>query len=156
MKALGLIVVTLVIGLACSSTTTARPPAQVSSVPAQANPAVPTLAQAIRASTHLGPADSGTEVFLNFALTTRQGQRLAALLAAGKTVSAADYESEFGPDPALVQAALHGLDAVGLQATWSPGSTLIEADGPAPAVAALLRIDIERYRLSDGPRRSRR
>ena len=134
----------------CSPTATAGSHAQVSSVPAQANPAAPTLAQAIRASTRLGPADSGTEVFLNFALKTRQSQRLAALLAAGRTVSATEYESEFGPDPALVQAALHGLDAVGLEATWSPGSTLIEADGPAPAVAGLLRVDIERYRLADG------
>ena len=150
MKALGLFVIILLVGSACSSTTTARPPAQVSSVPAQANPAAPTLAQAIRASTHLGPADGATEVFLNLALKSRQSQRLAALLAAGKTVSAADYESEFGPDPALVQAAIQGLHAAGLQATWSRGSTLIEADGPAPAVAAMLRVDIERYRLADG------
>src|ERR1700747_3005805 len=98
----------LLIGPACSSAPAARPAAQVSSVPAQANPPAPTLAQAIRASTHLGPAGSSTEVFLNLALKSRQSQRLAALLAAGKTVSAADYESEFGPDPALVQAALRG------------------------------------------------
>jgi len=149
LKALALVVAALVIA-ACSSTATAGPHVLVSSIPAQANPAAPTLAQAIRASTHLGPADSATEVVLNFALRTRQSQRLAALLAAGKTVSAADYESEFGPDPALVQAALRGLDTVGLQATWSPGSALIEAEGPAPAVAALLRVDIERYRLADG------
>jgi kumamolisin len=116
----------------------------------QANPAAPTLAQAISASTRLGPAGSGTEVFLNLALKTRQSQRLTALLAAGKTISAAEYEAEFGPDPALVQSALRDLDAVGLQATWRPGSTLIEADGPAPAVSALLRVDIERYRQADG------
>ena len=149
MKALGLLLAALVIA-SCSSTATAGSHVQVTSVPAQANPAAPTLAQAIRAATNLGPADTRTEVFLNFALKTRQSQRLAALLAAGKTVSAADYDSEFGPDPALVQAALHGLDAAGLQATWSRGSTLIEAEGPAPAVAALLRVDIERYRLADG------
>ncbi len=149
MKALGLLVAALVAASACSSTPAARTP-QVSSVPAQANPAAPTLAQAIRTSTRLGPAGSGTEVFLNLALKTRQTQRLAALLAAGKTVSAADYESEFGPDPALVQAALHDLNGLGLRATWQLGSTLIEADGPAPAVSALLRVDIERYRQADG------
>jgi subtilase family serine protease len=150
LKAIGLLVVTLVIGSACSSAAPDSPHAQVSSVPAQANPAAPTLAQAIRASTHLGPAGSGTEVFLNLGLKTRQSQRLAALVAAGKTVSAADYESEFGPDPELVRAALGDLHSVGLEAMWSPGSTLIEADGPAPAVSALLRVDIERYRLADG------
>ena len=149
MKAPGLLVAALVVASACSSTPIARAP-QVSSVPAQANPAAPSLAQAIRTSTRLGPAGSGTAVFLNLALKTRQSQRLAALLAAGKTVSAADYESEFGPDPALVQSALNDLDRVGLQATWQPGSTLIEADGPAPAVSALLRVDIERYRQADG------
>ena len=150
MKALGLLVTALVIGSACSSAGTVSPPAQVASIPAQADPAAPSLAQAIRASTHLGPADSGTEVFLNLALKTRQSRQLAALVAAGKTVSAAEYESEFGPDPGLVQAALSNLHAVGLKAMWSPGSTLIEADGPAPAVSALLRVDIERYRLADG------
>jgi len=150
LKALGLLVTALVIGSACSSAGTVSPPAQVASIPAQADPAAPSLAQAIRASTHLGPADSGTEVFLNLALKTRQSRQLAALVAAGKTVSAAEYESEFGPDPGLVQAALSNLHAVGLKAMWSPGSTLIEADGPAPAVSALLRVDIERYRLADG------
>jgi kumamolisin len=150
LKALVLVLAALVIASACSSTATAGSPAQVSAVPAQSNPAAPTLAQAIRTSTHLGPAGSGTELFLNLALKTRQSRRLAALLAAGKTVSAADYESEFGPDPALVGAALRSLNGGGLQATWSPGSALIEADGPAPAVASLLRVHIERYELADG------
>jgi kumamolisin len=149
LKALGLLVAALVATSACNSTPVSRTPA-VSSVPAQANPAAPTLAQAIRTSARLGPAGSGTEVFLNLALKTRQSRRLAALLAAGKTVSAEDYESEFGPDPALVRAALRDLNGVGLQATWQLGSTLIEADGPAPAVSALLRVDIERYRQADG------
>jgi subtilase family serine protease len=135
---------------ACSPTSGDGRTARVSSTPAQATPAAPTLAAAIRASTHLGPASGGTEVFLNFSLKTRQTARLAALLASGQTVSPTQYEAEFGPDPALVQAALRYLSTVGVQATWKPGSALIEADGPAPAVSALLRVDIERYRLADG------
>ena len=150
MKVPGVILAALLIGSACGSTTGPGAQAHVSRSPAQADPAAPPLAQAIRTSTHLGRADSGTEVFLNLSLRTRQGGRLAALVASGKTVSSAEYESEFAPDPALVQPALRYLDRAGLQATWRAGSTLIEADGPAPAVAVLLQVDIERYRLADG------
>ena len=150
MRALGAVCAAILIGSACSSTAGAGPQARVSASPAQANPVAPPLAQAIRMSTHLGPAGSATWVSLNLSLKTRQGGRLAALLASGKTVSPAEYESEFGPDPLLVQPALSYLDRAGLQATWQPGSTMIAADGPAPAVAAMLNVSIERYRLADG------
>jgi kumamolisin len=144
------ILAAILLGSACSSTPGNSHGAQVSSRPAQATPPAPTLAAAIRASTHLGPAGGGTEVFLNFALKTRQTGRLAALLASGQTVSPGQFAAEFGPDPALVRAALSYLSGAGVRATWKPGATLIEAEGPAPAVSALLTVDIERYRLGDG------
>jgi subtilase family serine protease len=149
-RALGGVLAAILIGCACSSTAGGGTPARVSESPAQANPLAPPLAQAIRTSAHLGPASSDTEVFLNLSLRTRQSGGLAALVASGKTVTPAEYEAQFGPDPALVQPALRYLDTAALQATWQPGSALIEADGPAPAVAAMLRVDIEGYRLADG------
>ena len=106
------ILVAILVVSACSSTAGDGPTAHVSSRPAQATPAAPTLAAAIRASTHLGPAGGGTEVFLNFALKTRKSRILAALIASGQTVSPAQYEAEFGPDPALVQAAVRYLSTV--------------------------------------------
>ena len=108
------------------------------------------LPEAIRQAVHLGPAGVATQVYLNLGLRGRDPERLAALLAAGQTVSPADYQSEFGPDPALVQAAVGLLAARGFHATWSPSSGLIAVDGPAPAAASLLHIDINNYRLADG------
>jgi kumamolisin len=113
-------------------------------------PPPPTLAAAIRHAAHLGPAGSSTTVYLSFALRVRAPERLAALIASGRTVTPAEYAAEFGPDQGLVLGAVALLNATTFRATWRPGSSLIAADGPAPAAAALLRIDIESYRLADG------
>jgi kumamolisin len=65
-------------------------------------------------------------------------------------VTPAEYAAEFGPDQDLVLRAVALLNGTTFRATWRPGSSLIAADGPAPAAAALLHIDIEAYRLADG------
>ena len=110
----------------------------------------PTLATAILRAAHLGPADWTTTVFLSFGLTARNQDQFAALLGSGRTVSPAEYAARFGPDPLLVQDAVSAVNAVGLKATWQPPSSVIAADGPAPAAASLLHVDIESYRLPDG------
>lgn len=110
----------------------------------------PTLATAIQRAAHLGPADRTTTVFLSFGLKVRNQDQLAALAGSGRTVSAAEYAARFGPDPLLVQQAVSAVDAAGLQATWQAPSSVIAADGPAPAAASLLDVDIESYRLPDG------
>ncbi len=110
----------------------------------------PTLAVAILRSTRLGPTGAETTVHLSFGLRARHEQQLAALLASGMTVSPSQYAAEFGPDPALVGRAMATLEASGLQTTWQPSSSLIAADGPAPAVAHLLSVDIESYRTAEG------
>ena len=116
-----------------------------------ANSTHPTpLPAAIRQAVPLGPAGATTEVYLNLGLRGRDPERLAALLAAGQTVSPADYESEFGPDPVRVQAAVALLRARGFHVTWQPGSGLIAVDGPAPAAASLLHVAINNYRLANG------
>jgi hypothetical protein len=112
----------------------------------------PSLAAAIRNSVHLGPAGPDTTVYLSFGLKVRRPDRLAALIASGRTVSPEEYAAKFGPDPSLVAPALSALRAAGMRTSWQPGSGLIGADGPAPAAAALLGVDIESYRLADGTR----
>ena len=86
----------------------------------------PTLSQAIAKAADLGPAGGATTVTLDFGLRTTR------------------------PDVAAVQRAVALLDSSGLQASWRSPSSLIAADGPAPAVARLLQVRIEDYRMPDG------
>ena len=101
-----------------------RETAATSPVPVPKPP--PTLAQAIAHATDLGPAGGETTVSLDFGL---RATRL---------------------DPALVQRAVALLDASGLRAFWRAPSSLIAADGPAPAAARLLQVPIEEYRMPGG------
>jgi kumamolisin len=124
------------------------------SVSPQAAPAIspppPPLSVAIHKASDLGPAGAATEIYLTLGLKVREPGQLASLLAAGHTVSPAKYEAEFGPDPTLARSAVAALTARGFHVTWKPGSTVIAADGPAPAAASLFTIGIENYRLADG------
>ncbi|HVC77211.1 MAG TPA: S53 family peptidase [Candidatus Micrarchaeaceae archaeon] len=140
--------------VACGPARTATSP-PAASLATSAGPALaasPTtpLPMAIRQAVSLGPAGAGTQVYLNLGLRVRNPQRLAALLAAGRTVTPTEYTSEFGPDPALAAAAVALLTERGFHVTWSPSSGLIAADGPAPAAATLLDVTIGNYRLADG------
>src|SRR5256712_11974632 len=125
---------------ACGSSQPARP--ATAGVRA-ASAARPTLAGAIKHAVHLGPAGTATQVELSLGLKVRQADRLAKLLASGHTVTPEQYQAEFGPDPTQVAAALHALMSAGLHASWLPGSALIAADGPAPAVAAAFGVGIQ-------------
>lgn len=145
-SALALAVVWGVAALACG-------PSQPSHSIQEARAVSPTqalLSTATRQAAHLGAAGTGTEVYLTLGLKIRHPAHLASLLAAGHRVSSEEYGAEFGPDPVLAQSAVAALAARGFHATWRPGSGLIAADGPAPAAASLLGIDIENYRLADG------
>jgi kumamolisin len=131
---------------ACSSPSSAR------RAPAGQNLSSPTplLSTAIASAAHLGPAGTAIRVDLSLGLKTRSPDRLANLIASGQTVTPEQYAAEFGPDPVKLQAALGALTSGGLHATWRPGSALIAAEGPAPAVALLFEVDIEAYRFADG------
>ena len=110
----------------------------------------PTLATAIRSAVDLGPSGKDTTVSLSFALKVRNQPELDALLGQGALLSPAEYAARFAPEGAQVARALSALQAAGLQASWPARSSLIQADGPAPAAAALLGVDIETYRLPNG------
>jgi subtilase family serine protease len=118
------LVVLLVAAWACGNPHVI-PPQQAGKAEAIAKPP-PTLLNAIRRSTDLGPAGPGTAVTLDFGLRTPR------------------------PDAALIQRAVQTLDDAGLRSSWHAPSSLILADGPAPAASALLRIQIEDYRMPDG------
>jgi subtilase family serine protease len=133
-------------GTACASPSAARTPPVASNLSSP----TPLLPAAIKHAVRLGPAGSATQVELTLGLKVRQPDQLAKLVASGKTVTPEQYAAEFGPDPAGVNVALSALTSAGLNATWRSGSALIAAAGPAPAVASLLGVDIENYRLADG------
>jgi len=146
-SALAIVMVWTVAAIACGQ------PNQATHAPVagtEIRPPPAPLTAAIGQAVHLGPAGTRTAVDLTLGLKLRQPDQLAALLAAGQTVSPAEYAAEFGPDPALAQSAVAALVARGFHATWRPGSTVIAADGSAPAADLLLGIDIENYRLADG------
>ena len=144
------VVVVLVLALVGCSPTQSRPPSQGTVLSRPVPSPMPTLAAAIRQAVHLGPAGETTTVTLSFGLKVRNADRLAALLASGRTVTPDAYAAEFGPDPAAAQAAVEWLQHTGFLASWRVGSNLIAADGPAPLAAALLSVDIETFRLADG------
>ncbi|HEV2029759.1 MAG TPA: S53 family peptidase [Candidatus Dormibacteraeota bacterium] len=144
------VMVVLVLALVACAPTQANPSRQGTTLSRPVPSPKPTLAAAIRQAVHLGPADKATTVTLSFGLKVRNADRLAALLASGRTVTPEVYAAQFGPDPAAAQAAVEWLQHTGFLASWRAGSNLIAADGPAPLVAALLRVDIETFRLADG------
>jgi subtilase family serine protease len=149
MKALALVVVLGFAACAPSPSPVSAPAPVAKQSPPPASPP-PTLAAAIRHAARLGPSDATTTVSLSFALKIRNPERLAALIASGKTVSPEAYAAEFGIDPTQVKDAVAELQRTGFSASWRRGSSLIAADGPAPVAAALLQVDIESYRLADG------
>ena len=143
-------VLLVALGAACTQPSASTGPAPSAVLNGKPAAAPPTLADAIRAARDLGRAGASTRVSLNFTLKMRDQARLSALLAAGRTVSPAEYAADFGPDPVLVAGALRQLQRFGLTPSWESGSQLIAADGPAPAADALLGIAIDNYRQADG------
>jgi kumamolisin len=111
---------------------------------------MPLLSSAIEHAIRVGPAGPATHLDLSLGLKVNHADRLARLIASGRTITPQEYAAEFGPDAAMVRAALGALTAGGLSATWRPGAALIAAAGSAPAVAALFGVDIEDYRLPNG------
>ncbi len=122
MKARALLLIVLAAAWACGNPQANIPRNAVNAI---AKPP-PTLLNAIKRSTDLGPAGPGTSVNLDFGLRAPR------------------------PDAAMVQRAVQVLNDAGLRSSWHAPSSLILADGPAPAASALLGVQIENYRMPDG------
>ena len=124
MKARAVLLVLLMAAWACGNPHP-HPPQRAPLTEAIAKPP-PTLLNAIRRSTDLGPAGPATWVSLNFGLRNPR------------------------PDAPLVARAVQVLREAGLRSSWHTPSSLILADGPAPAASALLGVQIDNYRMPDG------
>lgn len=108
--------------------------------------------EAIRLSQRVSQIDPAKRLFLTLGLKGRDQQGLSRLLEQGKVITPAQFDARFGPDPALVKGALTTARGAGLDADWSPGSSIISVDGPAALVARLFRVELDDYQLPDGRR----
>ncbi len=105
----------------------------------------PVLSRAHR----LGPLVLGTPLRLSLGLRDRNVAALNALLDQGKTVSRAEYDRRFGPDPALVRTTEQWLNSRRIETTWAPGDALLEASGPASAVQSAFSVSLSLYRVKE-------
>ena len=100
----------------------------------------------------VGTLPSATPLHLSLGLKGRDAAGLQRLLNTGKTVSEAAYAKDFGPSPSLVRSAERWLGSQGLQASWSVGDPVLEANGPAGAIGRAFSVQLERYRAEVGGR----
>src|SRR5438105_2903973 len=84
--------------------------------PAAGNSAAPgTLADAVSSSRLLGPTGRQRQIRVTLALKGRDPQGLSRLIAEGRTITAADFATRFGPDPVRVGEAMRELWRAGLR-----------------------------------------
>lgn len=93
----------------------------------------------------LGPVDPAEPLHAVVGLEEPDVGGLERLIASGMTVSPATFDARFAPRASRVLAALGQLDRAGLRATWTPGSLVIDATGPAGAVERAFSVHLNRY-----------
>jgi kumamolisin len=147
--AAGLLVLAVTAGAALLAQHRTSPPPALRAAPIKAGVS---LEEAIRAAHRLGETGAGTQIDLTLTLRGRNPAELGGLLTEGRTVSPADYDQRFGPDPVQVRSALAVLTAAGFTAEWRPGATYATARGAAAAVDALLGVTLFDYQALDGSR----
>ena len=107
----------------------------------------PELGAVLSGAQRLGPLAGPTFVQLSLGLKLRDAAALDQLLDQGKTVPAAEYDRRFGPAPALVRSTMGWLRKEGLSATWVPGDSVLEAQGPAAAAERVFSVSLSSYRV---------
>src|ERR1700736_224805 len=121
--------------------------------PAAGNSAAPdALADAVSSSRLLGPTGGQRQIRITLTLKGRDPQGLSRLIAEGRTITAADFATRFGPDPVSVGEAIRELQRAGLQGHWQPGSQIATVDGSGGSVDRSLALELHDYRLPDGTR----
>ncbi len=93
----------------------------------------------------LGPVDPAEPVHAVVGLEGPDPGALGRLIASGRTVTPATFDARFAPRASRVVAAVRQLDRAGLRATWTPGSLVIDATGPARAVERAFAVHLDRY-----------
>jgi subtilase family serine protease len=111
---------------------------------------VPTLIVAEHQATDAGTVAGATSLSVTFVLRERHENALASLLAAGRTVTAAQWAWMYGPDPEAVALVEQNLRRAGMTPTWSPGDTLLTASGPASSVERTFHVQVHNFVLNGG------
>ena len=148
------IAVVVAVALAAGAVVVARAtrssPAATGAAPSSGNAHQASLADAIAHATVLGPTDPTTRLDLTFTLESRAGQQLSSLIASGQQVSPGQFDSQFGPDPRLVQLAIDRLKQLQIDAHWNPGSSILTVTAPVSVINQALKVTITDYRGADG------
>jgi subtilase family serine protease len=103
------------------------------------------LEVAMRDARDLGAMPSTQVLTFDLTLADRDPAGLAAAMAKGSPVSAAEFANRYGPDPARISSAVGVLAASGLTAHWSAGDVLLRATGPSGAIERFLNVSIHRF-----------
>ncbi|MFL6240908.1 MAG: protease pro-enzyme activation domain-containing protein [Actinomycetes bacterium] len=111
---------------------------------------VPGLASVqARGVTDLGPAHEATAK-VDMVLAPRDAQSVDALIASGKTVTAAEYDARFAPTAAQAAVVTSWAHAQGLVATVAPGRTLVQVSGTTRNVGDAFGVRFRDLRLAGG------
>jgi kumamolisin len=130
---------------ACTSQIPSTHPATRSVAQTSPSSGLAPLEVAIRDSRDLGPIPPTQQMTFDLTLSDRNPSGLQNAMAAGSTLTAAQFAARFGPDPARVAAAITVLSAAGLTAHWTSGAVLLTVSGPAAAVERFLGVSIHRF-----------
>jgi kumamolisin len=114
---------------------------------ATAGPSLPSLNIAEREASDLGPMPARTPVTFSLTLRERHSSGLQTLLAGGGTTTPAQWNSTYGPAPALVAGTRRVLSRAGLSSTWETGESLLSVTGRAKSVDHLLHLTLQQFVL---------
>jgi kumamolisin len=126
---------------------TPRLDASISSSPYGTEP----LAVAIKTSVRIGPLPGTTRLRLTLALQTRKTAELDSLVAAGRQVTPATYDADYGPDATTTRQAERELRAAGLAVSAPRQAGVLDVSGTAAAIQRLFDVRIEQYAPKSGP-----
>ena len=137
---------------ACTATTSGPSPFPHPGAGPLPGATVLTLVAAEHRAADVGPVAPTAPMSVTLALRPRDRNELAGLLAAGRSVTPAEWASTYGPDPAAMAVVEQRLRSAGMTPTWSPGDTLLTATGAASSVERLFGVAIDRFVLGDRTR----
>lgn len=144
--ALCALVTSVLIVTGCTQSSDARQPAAAGRV------APGTLSEALTSSRPLGPTSRQQQIRVTLTLEGRDGDGLARLISEGRTVSAADFATRFGPDPDHVNEVMVQLGRAGLRGDWRPGSQIATAEGSVGSVEGYFGVQLRDFQLPNGTR----
>jgi kumamolisin len=112
-----------------------------------AAPSLPSLSVAEHEASDLGPLPARAAVGFTLTLGGRHASGLQALLDRGVQLTSTQWNSTYGPDPALAARIRAVLARAGLSSTWTPGESLLSVTGRATSVDHFLHLTLQRFVL---------